>query len=152
MPWPERSVDQLLGRQPTLSGGFEDVPRRLRNAPLCRRGSTGLLKRASARTEAEKQLLSPDQHRLLALLPQLAQDSESQVWVVSRAPATVEGSSQPLLLVPQALRRKVVEAAHQFLGHAGRTATYEFCKQRVFMIRLMPEVSRTLQGCQLCQL
>ena len=46
----------------------------------------------------------------------------------------------------------MVEAAHQFLGHAGRTATFEFCKQRVFMLRLMPEVSRTLQGCQPCQL
>ena len=55
------------------------------------------------------------------------------------------------LYIPNALRHQVVEAAHQFLGHAGITATLHFCQKRVFMLRLVPEVYRVIQQCHLCQ-
>ena len=44
-----------------------------------------------------------------------------------------------------------IEAAHQFLGHAGITATAHFCRKRVYMFRLVPEVHRVLQQCHSCQ-
>ena len=103
-------------------------------------------------SEEERQLLSPDQHRLLAMLPQIVHDPDSQVWIVARRSEEPDTPTTALLYIPQTLRQRVVEAAHQFLGHAGRTATYLFCRQRVYMIRLSHEVNRVLQGCQPCQL
>ena len=43
------------------------------------------------------------------------------------------------------------KAAHQFLGHAGINATSHFCRKRVFMFRLIPEVHRMIQQCHACQ-
>ena len=34
-----------------------------------------------------------------------------------------EGMENARLYIPHALRRRIIEAAHQFLGHAGITAT-----------------------------
>ena len=53
---------------------------------------------------------------------------------------------------PHALRHRVIKAAHQFLGHAGITATAHFCWKRVYMFRLVPEVHRGLQQCHACQI
>ena len=55
------------------------------------------------------------------------------------------------IYIPHALRHRVIEAAHQFLGHAGITATVHFCRKRVFMLRLVPEVHRIVQHCHPCQ-
>ena len=55
------------------------------------------------------------------------------------------------IYVPHALRHRVIEAAHQFSGHAGITATAHFCRKRVYMFRLVPEVHRVLQQCHVCQ-
>ena len=103
-------------------------------------------------SEEERQLLSPDQHRLLAMLPQIVHDPDAQVWLVVRRSGEQDAITTTLLYIPQAMRQRVVEAAHQFLGHAGRTATYTFCRQRVYMLRMSHEVNRVLQGCQPCQL
>ena len=99
-------------------------------------------------SETEKQLLSPDQRRLLALLPSLHKDPSSGLWSLQ---TQEEGASSERLYVPHALRHRVVEAAHQFLGHAGITATAHFCRKRVYMFRLVPEVHRALQQCHACQ-
>ena len=55
------------------------------------------------------------------------------------------------LYILYALHHWVIEAAHQFLGHAGITATSHFCRKRVFIFRLVPEVHRVIQQCHLCQ-
>ena len=55
------------------------------------------------------------------------------------------------LYVPHALRHWVIEAAHQFLGHAGIISTAHFCQKRVFMFWLIPEIYRVLQLCHACQ-
>ena len=55
------------------------------------------------------------------------------------------------LYIPRALHHRVIEAAHQFLGHAGITAISHFCRKRVFMFWLVPEVHRVIQQCHLCQ-
>ena len=103
-------------------------------------------------SEEERQLLSPDQHRLLAMLPQIVHDPEAQVWVVVRKPEEQDAATTTLLYIPQAMRQRVIEAAHQFLGHAGKTATYLFCRQRIYMLRVSHEVDRVLKDCQPCQL
>ena len=56
-----------------------------------------------------------------------------------------------VLYIPHALRHRVIEAAHQFLGHAGITATAHFCRKRFYMFRLIQEVHRVLQHCHDCQ-
>ena len=99
-------------------------------------------------SEAEKQLLSPDQRRLLALLPSLHKDPSSGLWSLQ---TQEEGASSERLYVPHALRHRIVEAAHQFLGHAGITATAHFCCKRIYMLRLVPEVHRAIQQCHACQ-
>ena len=102
-----------------------------------------------APTEEQKKLLSPDQRRWLNLLPQIQQDPSTQLWVVRRGPTTAE--SQDLLIIPSCLRQKTIEAAHQFLGHAGISAAYQFCRDRMFMFRMMPEIARVIQECHHCQ-
>ena len=99
-------------------------------------------------TEAEKQLLSPDQRKLLAFLPAFQQDTTSWLWNLV---STEEGTESCPLYIPHALRHRIIEAAHQFLGHAGITATAQFCRKRVFMLRLVPEVHRAIQHCHPCQ-
>ena len=99
-------------------------------------------------SEAERRLLSPDQRRLLAFLPSLHQDPSSNLWSLQ---TSEEDTSKERLYVPSALRHRVIEAAHQFLGHAGTTATAHFCRKRFFMFRLIPEVHRTIQQCHACQ-
>ena len=99
-------------------------------------------------SEAEKQLLSPDQRRLHAFLPSLHQDPSSGLWSLQ---TQEEGVSSERLYVPHALRHLVIEAAHQFLGHAGITVTAHFCWKRVYMLQLVPEVHRVLQHCHACQ-
>ena len=88
-------------------------------------------------SEADQRLLSPDQRRLLAFLPSLHQDPSSGLWILQ---AREEDTSSEHLYIPHALRHRVIEAAHQFLGHAGTTATTHFCRKRFFMFRLIPEV------------
>ena len=100
-------------------------------------------------TEAEKQLLSPDQRKLLAFLPAFQQDPTSELWSVV---TTEDGIESRRLYIPHALRRRIVEAAHQFLGHAGITATAQFCRKRVFMLRLAAEAHRAIQHCHSCQI
>ena len=85
-----------------------------------------------APTEAEKQLLSLDQRRLLALLPSLQQDTISGLWNLQ---VQEDGVTSGHLYLPYALLHRVIEAAHQFLGHAGVNATSHFCRKRVFMFR-----------------
>ena len=104
--------------------------------------------KADPPSETEKQLLSPDHRRLLAFLPSLHQDPSSGLWSLQ---TQEEGTSSERLYVPHALRHRVIEAAHQFLGHAGITATAHFCRKRVYMFRLVPEVHRVLQQCHSCQ-
>ena len=99
-------------------------------------------------SEAEKQLLSPDQRRLLAFLPSFHQDSSSGLWSLQ---TQEEGAPHERLYIPHALRHRVIEAAHQFLGHAGITATAHFCKKRVYMFRLIPEVRCVLHQCHAFQ-
>ena len=99
-------------------------------------------------SEAEQRLLSPDQRRLLAFLPSLHQDPSSNLWSLQ---TSEEDTSKERLYVPSALRHRVIEAAHQFLGHAGTTATAHFCRKRFFMFRLIPEVHRAIQQCHACQ-
>ena len=99
-------------------------------------------------TEAEKQLLSPDKQRLLALLPSLHQDAATQLWSL-RTPD--EGILSHHLYVLHALGHLIIEAAHQFLGYAGINATAHFCRKRVFMFRLVPEVHRVIRQCHQCQ-
>ena len=83
--------------------------------------------------ETEKQLLSPDQRRLLNFLPAFQQDATSELWgVVSQE----DSAEVRRLYIPHALRHWVIEAAHQFLGHAGVTATIHFCRKRVFMLQV----------------
>ena len=77
-------------------------------------------------SETEKQLLSPDQRRLLAFLPSLHQDPSSGLWSLQ---TQEEGASSERLYIPQALQHRVIEAVHQFLGHAGITATAHFCQE-----------------------
>ena len=62
-----------------------------------------------------------------------------------------EGVPSHRLYVPHALRHRVIEAAHQFLGHAGINATAHFCRKRVFMFRLVLEVPRVIRQCHQCQ-
>ena len=99
-------------------------------------------------SEMEKQLLSPDQRRLLAFLPSLHQDPSSGLWSLQ---TQEEGTSSERLYVPHTLRHRVIEAALQFLGHAGITATAHFCRKRVYMFQLVPEVHRVLHQCHTCQ-
>ena len=99
-------------------------------------------------SETEKQLLSPDQRRLLAFLPSLYKDPSSGLWSLQ---TQEEGTSSKRLYIPHALRHRVIEAAHQFLGHAGITATAHFCRKRVYMFRLVQEAHRVLQQCHSCQ-
>ena len=100
-------------------------------------------------TEAEKQMLSPDQKRLLALVPPLQQDATSGLWALQVQEDSVPSTR---LYVPHLLRHRVIEAAHQFLGHSGINTTSHFCRQQVFMFCLAPEVHRAVQHCHPCQL
>ena len=100
-------------------------------------------------TETEKQHLSPNHRKLLNFLPAFQQDATSELWgVVSQE----DGTEVRRLYIPHALRHRVIEAAHQFLGHAGVTATVHFCRKRVFMLRLVPEVHRIIRHCHPCQI
>ena len=98
----------------------------------------------SAPPEAEKQLLSLDQRKLLAFLPAFQQDTTSGLWSLVNGE---EGTETRRLYIPHVLRHRIIEAAHQFLGYAGITATAQFCRKRVFMLRLIPEVHRAIQHC-----
>ena len=80
-------------------------------------------------SEMEKQLLSPDQRRLLAFLPSLHRDPSFGFWSLQ---TQEEGVSSECPYIPCALRHRIIEAAHQFLGHAGITATAHFCRKRVY--------------------
>ena len=74
-------------------------------------------------TETERQLLSPDQRKLLTFLPAFQQDATSELWgVVSQE----DGAEVRRLYVPHALRHRVIEAAHQFLGHGGNHGNRPF--------------------------
>ena len=88
-------------------------------------------------------MLSPDQHGLLPLLPQ--QDTTYELWVLQVQKDDIPSTR---LYVPH----QVVEAAHQFLGHAGINATSHFCRLCVFMFCLVPEVRRIIRHCHPCQL
>ena len=92
-------------------------------------------------SETEPQKLSPDQRRLLASLSSLHQDLSSGLWSLR---SQEDGVPCNRLYVPQALQRWVIDAARQFLDHAGTTS--HFC-----MFRLGPEVCRVLQHCRFCQ-
>ena len=87
-----------------------------------------------------------DQRRLLAFLPSLHQDPSSGLWNIQ---TSEDGVTSERLNVPHALRHQVIEATHQFLGHAGITATAHFCRKRVFMFRLV--IHRVIQQCHACQ-
>ena len=76
-------------------------------------------------SETEKQLLSPNQQRLLVFLPSVHQDPSSGLWNLQ---TQEEGVMSERLYVPHALRHRVIEAAHQFLGLAGITATAHLSK------------------------
>ena len=104
--------------------------------------------RATPPTEAERQLLSPYQQRLLVLLPSLRQDATTQLWSLQVLDNGVPGHR---LYIPHALRHRIIEAAHQFLGHAGVNATSRFCRKRLLMFRLIPEVHRVIRHCHQCQ-
>ena len=104
--------------------------------------------KAEPPTETEKQLLSPDQRKLLAFLPAFQQDATSGLWGLT---GQEDGMENTRLYVPHALLHRIVETAHQFLGHAGITATSHLCRKRVFMIWIVPEVRRVIQQCHLCQ-
>ena len=104
--------------------------------------------KAEPLTETEKQLLSPDQRKLLAFLPAFQQDATSWLWSLI---GSEEGMESARLYTPHALRGRIVEAAHQLLGHAGITATSHFCRKQVFMLPLVPEVHWVVQQCHLCQ-
>ena len=96
----------------------------------------------------ERQLLSPDQRRLLAFLPSMHLDPPSGLWNLQ---TPEDGVTCKHLYVPHALPHWVIEAANQFLGHAGTTATAHFCWKRVFMFRLVQELHRVIQQCHACQ-
>ena len=99
--------------------------------------------------ETLKKHLSPDQRKLLSFLPAFQQDPTSELWNLV---STDEGTESRRLYILHALRHRIIEAAHQFLGHAGITATAQFCRKRVFMLRLVPEVHRAIQHCHPCQI
>ena len=103
-------------------------------------------------SEAEWQQLSPDQHCILTILPQIVHDKETEVWVVRKTDHVECLRGELLLFVLHSLWQKVVEAAHQFLGRAGQNATYGFYRTRVFMPRLCHEVANVIKGCHPCQL
>ena len=104
--------------------------------------------KAEPSTEAEKQLLSLDQRKLLAFLPALQQDATFGLWGLR---GQEDGMDNHRLYVPHALRYRIIEAAHQFLGHLGINPASHFCRKRVFMFCLVPEVHRVIQRCHLCQ-
>ena len=99
-------------------------------------------------SETEKQMLSPDQRRLLASLYSLHRDLPSGLWSLR---GQEDGVPCDCLYVPHALRHWVLEAAHQFLDHTGINSTSHFYRKGVFMFRLVPEVHRVLQHCRFCQ-
>ena len=99
-------------------------------------------------SETEKQMLSPDQRRLLASMSPLHQGLSSGLW----SPRGQEdGVPCNRLYVPHALRHWVIEAACQFLDHTGINSTSHFCRKGVFMFCLGSEVHRVLQHCRFCQ-
>ena len=85
---------------------------------------------------------------MLTFLPAFQQDATTELWGVT---SQENGADVRRLYILHALRQRVIEAAHQFLGHAGITATAHFCRRRVFMLRLVPEVHRVVQHCHPCQ-
>ena len=99
-------------------------------------------------SETEKQMLSPDQRRLLASLSSLHRDLPSGLWGLR---GQEDGVPCDRLYVPHALRHWVLEAARQFLDHTGINSTSHFYRKGVFMFRLVPEVHRVLQHCRFCQ-
>ena len=98
--------------------------------------------------ETEKQMLSPDQRRLLASMSPLHQGLSSGLWSLQ---GQEDGVPCYHLYVPPALQHWVMEAARQFLDHTGINSTSHFCRKGVFMFRLVPEVHRVLQHCYFCQ-
>ena len=84
----------------------------------------------------------------LALMPSLQQNDTSKLWALQ---GQEDGINTNCLNIPHALRRRIIEAAHQFLGHAGINVTSCFCRKRFFMFRLVPEVHRVVQQCHPCQ-
>ena len=88
-------------------------------------------------SETEKQMLSPDQRRLLASLSSLHRDLPSGLWSLR---GQEDGVPCDRLYVPHALRHWVLEAARQFLDHTGINSTSHFYRKGVFMFRLVPEV------------
>ena len=76
------------------------------------------------------------------------QDPSSGLWNLQ---TQEDGVTSERLYVPHALWHRVIEAAHQFLGHAGITATAHFCRKWVFMFWLVPEVHRVIHQCHACQ-
>ena len=105
--------------------------------------------KSSTQTDTEKQLLSPDQRKLLSLLPSIQQNKTSKLFTLQGQEDETDTDS---LYIPHALRHRIIEAAHQFLGHAGINATSYFCRKRFFMFRLVPEVHRVIQQCHPCQI
>ena len=99
-------------------------------------------------SETEKQMLSSDQRRLLASLSPLHQGLSSGLWSLQ---GQEDGVPCDRLYVPHALRHWVIEAARQFLDHAGINSTSHFCRKGIFMFCLVPEVHRVLQHCRFCQ-
>ena len=99
-------------------------------------------------SETEKQMLSPDQRRLLASLSSLLQDPSSGLWSLR---SQEDGIPCDRLYAPHASRHRAIEATRQFLDHAGINSTSHFCRKGVFMFRLVPEVHWVLQHCRFCQ-
>ena len=100
-------------------------------------------------TEAEKQLLST-RSTPSAFPPSLTTPRHHHpAMAVFKCPTT-----ESLVITsefPHALRHRIIESAHQFLGHAGVNATSHFCRKRLFMFRLVPEVHRVIRHCHQCQ-
>ncbi len=85
---------------------------------------------------------------MLAFPPAFQQDATSGLWSLVSAE---EGTESHHLYIPHPLRRRIIEAAHQFLGHAGVTTTSQVCRKWVFMLWLVPEVHRAIQHFRPCQ-
>ena len=56
-----------------------------------------------------------------------------------------------LLFIPHSLRQKLVEAAHQFLGHTGLSSTYGDPAPECSCLDFV-EVARVIQSCYPCLL
>ena len=79
--------------------------------------------KAEPPSEADKQLLSPDQRRLLAFLPSLHQDPSSGLWSLR---SQEDETPCDRLYVPHALRHRIIEATRVLQDTLKNVSRYRY--------------------------